>query len=116
MFSLKERVLLQERRIFERFQVELPVKFSYEAGAKEGFGRIVNISAGGGGMIVTGEKLLPFTQLEIWMQIAADKEPLYVKGKVVWTMVSGPQAYRVGIKFDKIDLMGIGRVLRKKDE
>ncbi len=39
----------QERRIFERFQVELPVRFSYLEGAKEETGKIVNISAGGGG-------------------------------------------------------------------
>ncbi|MBM3255113.1 MAG: PilZ domain-containing protein [Candidatus Omnitrophica bacterium] len=107
---------MQERRIFERLQVELPVKFSYLGGAKAGMGKIVNISAGGGGMIVTGEKLLPATRLDMQMEIDENKEPLYAKGEVVWTMVSGPQVYKVGIKFDKIDLMGISRILRKRNE
>ncbi|MFH0739233.1 MAG: PilZ domain-containing protein [Candidatus Omnitrophota bacterium] len=105
---------MQERRIFERFQVELPVKFSYPGGAKEGMGKIVNISAGGGGMIVTEEKLLPATRLDMQMEIADDKEPLCVKGEVVWTMVAAAQVYKIGIKFDEVDFMGISRVLRNR--
>ena len=103
---------MDERRIFERFQVDLPVRFSYLEGTKEGMGKIVNISAGGGGMIVTGEKLLPATSLDMWLEVPDNKEPLYTKGEVVWTMVSAPDVYKVGVKFDKIHFMGISRVLR----
>ena len=70
---------MNERRIFERFQVDLPVKFSYLDNAKEGRGRIVNISAGGGGMIVTEEKLLPATRLDMWLEIPDSREALYAK-------------------------------------
>jgi len=67
-----------------------------------------------GGMIVTDEKLLPATRLDMWLQISDNKDPLYSKGEVVWTMVSAPHVYKVGIKFDKVDLMGISRVLRNR--
>ena len=103
---------MDERRIFERFQIELPVKFSYLEGAKEGKGKIINISAGGGGMIVTEHKLLPGTELKMWLSIPDNRDPLEARGEVMWTMVHGPEVYKVGIKFDKVDLMGISRVLR----
>lgn len=103
---------MDERRVFERFQVDLPVKFIYLESAKEGSGRIINISAGGGGMIVTEEKLYPGTELKMWLSIPDNRDPLEAKGEVVWTMVHAPDIYKVGIKFDKVDLMGISRVLR----
>jgi len=103
---------MDERRIFERFQVNLPVKFTYLESEKEGEGRIVNISAGGGGMIVTEEKLYPGTRLQMRLSIPDNRDPLEAKGEVVWTMVHAPDIYKIGIKFDKVDLMGISRVLR----
>ena len=103
---------MDERRIFERFQVNLPVKFIATGSPKEGQGRIINISAGGGGMIVTEEKLYPGTALQMWLSIPDNREPLEARGEVVWTMVHAPDIYKIGIKFDKVDLMGISRVLR----
>ncbi len=104
----------EERRIFERFEVDFPVKFSYLEGAKEGMGRVINISAGGGGMIVTSEQLAPATSLDMWLHIPDNREPLRTRGEVVWSAVSAPGVYKLGVRFDKVDFMGISRVLRDR--
>jgi hypothetical protein len=104
----------QERRIFERLEVDFPVKFSYLEGAKEGMGRIINISATGGGVIVTNEQLPIAAVLDMWLHIPDNKEPLRTKGEVVWSIVSAPGVYKAGVKFDKVDFMGISRVLRNR--
>jgi hypothetical protein len=104
----------QERRIFQRFEVDFPVKFFYLEGAKEGMGKVINISAAGGGMIVTNEQLPIAAVLDMWLYIPDNKEPLYTKGEVVWSIVSGPGVYKAGVEFDKVDFMGLSRVLRNK--
>ena len=106
---------MQDRRMFERFQVDFPVKFLDLNNSKEGMGRMINISAGGGGMIITEEQLEPTTPLEMWFPMLENKDPFHTNGKVVWSDMLEPDVYRVGVKFDKVDFAGVGRVLRDKE-
>ncbi len=103
---------MQERRIFERFNVEIPVKFRSLDSNIEGSGKIINISAGGGGMIVTTKYLLPGTPLEMQLFIPDDKNPLDANGKVIWLKIMEPTVFLAGVQFDKVDFMGIARALR----
>jgi hypothetical protein len=107
---------MQDRRMFERFNVNFPVKFLVLDGNKEGLGRIVDISASGGGLIVTKEQLNPTDSLEIWLQIPDNKEPFHTTGKVVWSTMIEPETYRVGVQFDEMDLMGLSRVIKYKNK
>lgn len=107
---------MQDRRMFERFNVNFPVKFVVLDSSKEGMGRIVDISASGGGLIVTKEQLQPPASLEIWLEIPDNKEPFHTTGKVVWSSMIEPETYRVGVQFDQLDLMGLSRVLKYKDK
>lgn len=103
---------MEERRIFARFNIEFPVKILDLNTNKAGAGKIINISAGGGGMIVTKEHLSPSTPLEMQFCIPDDKDPLYANGKVIWSELTEPDVYMAGVQFDKVDFMGIARALR----
>jgi len=103
---------MEERRIFERFNVEFPVKFLDLNTDKEGAGKIINISAGGGGIIVTTKYLLPGTPLEMQLIIPDDKAPLNANAKVIWLKAMEPTLFLAGVQFDKVDFMGIARALR----
>lgn len=104
---------MQERRIFQRFNVDIPVNFRTLDDKKiEGNGKIINISAGGGGLIVTTKNLLPGTSLEMSLIIPDNKAPLNASGKIIWLRDMEPALFLVGIQFDKVDFMGIARALR----
>jgi hypothetical protein len=107
---------MEDRRLFERFNVNFPVKFVVLDSNKEGTGRIIDISASGGGLIVTAEQLHPPAALEMWLQIPDNKEPFYTTAKVVWSNMIESETYRVGVQFDQLDLLGLSRVLKYKDK
>ena len=77
-----------------------------------GKGKIINISAGGGGMIVTTKYLLPDTPLEIQLLFPDGKDPLIANAKVIWLKAIEPTLFLAGVQFDKVDFMGIARALR----
>jgi hypothetical protein len=103
---------VKERRIFERFEVDFPLKYIDLKYNREGTGRLINISAGGGGMIVTDQQLEYATPLEMQFYIPDIKEPLRAQGKVAWSTMVEPTVYRAGVEFDKVDFMDISRILR----
>jgi len=103
---------MQERRMFQRFNIEIPVKFRSLSNNIEGSGKIINISAGGGGMIVTTKYLLLGTPLEMQILIPDDKAPLNANAKVIWLKAMKPTLFLTGVQFDKVDFMGIARALR----
>ena len=107
---------MEERRMFQRFNIEIPVEFrSLDDKKIEGKGKIINISAGGGGMIVTTKYLLPGESLEMQLFIPDDKNPLDANGKVIWLKIMEPTVFLAGVQFDKVDFMGIARALRLHD-
>ncbi len=104
---------MQERRMFQRFNIEIPVEFvSLDEKKIEGKGKVVNISAGGGGMVVTTKHLLPGTPLEMKLIIPDGKPPLDANAKVIWLKAMEPTVFLAGVQFDKVDFMGISRALR----
>lgn len=104
---------MQERRMFQRFNIEIPVEIhSLDEKKIEGKGKIINISAGGGGMVVTTEYLLPGTPLEMQLFIPDGKPPLNVNAKVIWLKAMEPTVFLAGVQFDKVDFMGMARALR----
>jgi len=105
---------MDERRMFKRFKVDIPIKFLVVEENKEGTGKILDISAAGIGLIITFERIQPLSHLEIWLQMPESKDPIHAAGQVVWLRQLEPCVYRVGIQFDKVDFMGMSKVLRLK--
>ena len=105
---------MEDRRIFKRFRVDIPVKFLVVENNKDGLGTIVDISAGGLGLIMTVEKIQPLSHLEMWLEISENKDPIRACGQVAWLKQVKSCMYRIGIQFDKVDFMGISKILRIK--
>ncbi|MDD5156342.1 MAG: PilZ domain-containing protein [Candidatus Omnitrophica bacterium] len=104
---------MQERRMFQRFYTEFPIEFCTMDDKKiEGKGKILNISAAGGGMIVTAKYLLPHTPLRMTLFIPDGNPPLEAEAKVVWLKAMEPTLFLAGVQFEKVDFMGIARALR----
>jgi len=101
----------RDRRDFARFSVDLRVQFLDPINNKKGEGQTKDISAKGIG-IYTKEKLPPETQIELWLGIPNKEEPLYIKGKVIWSKEVEDNKYRVGICLDRTDLIGVSHILR----
>lgn len=112
---------MEDRRVFERINTKLPVKFLDPTNGREGRADTVDISANGLGFVTGGfvnagllanEKLSSMAPLEIWLDIPDHHEPLYTRGEVVWSQTL-PEAgqQRIGVRLEKAELMGLARVL-----
>lgn len=102
--------LLNDHRIFERFKKEISARFVGLDG-KEGQAQTFDISAKGLGLS-TNQVLESHSNLEIWLDVPNSTDPLYTRGQVVWSKLSGKDGYRHGIELERADLMGISRLLR----
>jgi hypothetical protein len=109
--SEKGGAKMEDRRIFQRFDIRLPLRFIEPATGKEIMAKAVDVSAKGLGMLspVGMEKNVP---LEMWLDIPDKGEPLYTRGRVAWKQPSGLREYHFGIELEKADLMGLSRALR----
>ena len=103
----------QDKRVFERFLISLPVKFLDVNSDREGIAKTQDISAKGA-CLVTGAPLPMHTPLEIWLEIPDKGEPLYIRAETIWSKPHGMGEYRIGINLEKADLMGLSRVLRAR--
>lgn len=101
----------EDKRIFERFSTRLPLKFLDLYSNKEGRGEALDISAKGIGLVANTE-LEAQVPLELWLEIPDKGEPLYARGKVVWSEMLEENKCRLGVNLEKANLMGLGRALR----
>ncbi|MEW6170826.1 MAG: PilZ domain-containing protein, partial [Candidatus Omnitrophota bacterium] len=62
--------------------------------------------------ILSEGKIALDKKVEITLAIPDQHEPLNVRGEVVWLRVTEKGAYRVGIKFEKINLVNLSRIFR----
>jgi hypothetical protein len=106
---------MDDRRVFQRFDIEIAAEFRSLEGNIEDKGKIVNISASGGGMIITTKYLLPGTRLEVKLLIPDGKAPLVSEAKVIWLKAIEPTLFLAGLQFDKVDFMGVARALRLQE-
>jgi c-di-GMP-binding flagellar brake protein YcgR len=101
----------EDRRIFQRFSVKLPLRCLNLNSGKEFAAQTNDISANGIGL-VTEENLPAESPLEMWLAIPDKCQPLYARAEVVWSNMMETNKYRVGVRLEKTDLMGLSRVLR----
>ncbi len=102
---------MEDKRIFERFSAELPLRYLNLKENKEGQALTYDISAKGV-CVMAQEPIKPHTPMEMWLDMPDKGEPLYTRGEVVWSRSQGLDEYRIGINLEKADLMGLSRVIR----
>jgi c-di-GMP-binding flagellar brake protein YcgR len=100
-----------DKRVFERFSVKLPLRCLSRNSSREFPAQTNDISANGIGL-VTEENLSAQTPLEMWLAIPDKGQPLYTRAEVIWSNMLETNKYRVGVRLEKADLMGLSRVLR----
>ena len=101
----------EDRRVFERFPVALPVNLIDLDAGKELDANTCDVSAKGVG-IVSQEYLQPGNRLELWLNIKDGREPFYTKGTVMWAGQQEAGKYRAGISLERAELMGMARIFR----
>jgi len=102
---------MEDKRIFSRIGVALPVKFLDPSTNNEASAVTRDISAKGVGLVVD-RQLNPNTDIEMWIKMPDDGTPLYSRGKVVWSNRVAEGKFRTGVSLEKADLMGLSRALR----
>lgn len=102
---------MEDRRVFQRFNVNFPVKLLDGDSSQEIEASTNDVSAKGVG-ICTDRQLVFGAPVEVWLSIPDHGEPLYTRGTVAWSKLESANRYRAGIALEKADLMGLSRVLR----
>lgn len=102
----------EDRRVFERIPVSLPVTLIDSSSKKEAAALACDVSAKGLG-ILNREPLGKGDPLELWLKIPDRREPFYTRGEVAWTKLQESGEYRTGISLEKAELMGLARLFRR---
>ncbi len=100
-----------DRRVFERFPVSLPVDLVDLDFEKELEAVACDVSAKGVG-VISKESLMLGNRLELKLAINDGGDPFYTRGSVMWSMEEATGGYRSGIALDKPELMAMARILR----
>lgn len=109
--STNRTLITQDRRIFARLPVALTARLLNPDNGMEAEAETVDISANGVG-IVTARTLTRGTPLEMWLHIPDAHDPLYSRGRVVWSQpLAHLSGQRVGISLERAQLMGLARIL-----
>jgi len=100
----------EDQRIFERLSAELPSRLKKEKSDQERSVLVKNLSAEGASILSTEEVFLK-DQLSLFFEYPNSIHPLEIQGEVVWVGKEGPLFWKVGIQFNKINLMRASRIL-----
>jgi len=101
---------LTDRRIFERFKVNLPMVCASEETAAEAEVNAFDISAQGMGL-VSDSDLVPGAKMNLTLRIPALDKEFPAHGTVVWSKKFYTR-FRSGIQLDPACVMGVSTVLR----
>lgn len=101
-----------DRRVFERFNVSLPVKFIDLRENQEGCAETCDVSAKGLCLELYHE-VKPSSSMELWLEIPDHGSPFYTRGRVVWATQVKPNLWHTGINLEKAELMGLARIFRR---
>lgn len=103
--------LQKDRRVFERIPISLSLTLIDLNIKRELEARTCDVSVKGLG-IVNRESLKPGDRLELWLNMPDKKQPLYIRGTVIWVNLQETDKYRAGISLEKAEFMGLSRVFR----
>ena len=109
-----------DRRIFDRFEVDFSAEIKYPQVSEvveSDFAQCCDVSAGGVGLY-SDEALIPGANLELSLAIPDGHSPFRGLARVIWSKQVHENKWRSGLKFEKVDFMGIRRIFEtvaKKD-
>jgi hypothetical protein len=101
---------LEDRRTYERFQVELPMNCSSENSPEQDRLCVHDISAEGIGVIAY-KAFSPGVEVNMSLQLPGVNKELSAQGKVIWSEKS-EGCFRVGINLERTGFMEVSTILR----
>lgn len=93
-----------ERRMFERILINLSIKYWRLRSNDNGSAHTHDISAKGMGIVI-GRRLQANATLKIWVHLHDKDEPLYIKGRVIWSRRLSKDRYIAGVNLENAGLM-----------
>jgi len=104
--------MVNDNRIFDRFQVRFPVRFK---DAREDYGNDVflrDISAAGVN-IHTKNRLFFNDSIDLEIELPDGNDPLALNGRVMWSKPANESSmWDIGLRFKKVDFMNIQRIFK----
>ena len=107
-------ILNSKRRLYERFPSRFPVKFK---DTRQDYGTNVhlrNVSAEGASF-TTQEHMYLNDGVSLEIELPDGKEPMTLRGEVVWTKKQDTETWDVGLKFHKVVLMDLWRIYKSAE-
>ncbi|MCX5696799.1 MAG: PilZ domain-containing protein [Candidatus Omnitrophica bacterium] len=104
-------ITMEDRRVFERFPANISLRYINLDSRNEGEAQTQDVSAKGL-RLATNQELNPNTALELFLEVPDRAEPFYTRGEVAWSEMTGPDTFRAGVNLERIDFMGISRLLK----
>lgn len=99
---------LKDRRNFMRFPVNFGVAFKDAERNLQGKISCLNVSAIGLG-VLSHDRLQPYQILDLEIDVPGKESKVATRGEVVWVK-KVDTGWEAGIKFQKLDLMGLSGV------
>ena len=103
--------LKERRRMFDRFPSRFPVKFK---DTRQEFGERVNLRnvSAEGARITTKERVYLNDSISLEVKLTDGKEPMTMRGEVIWTKEKDANMWDVGIKFYNVVFMDMWRIFK----
>lgn len=100
---------MDERRYFQRFSSRYPARVK---DSREEFGARFHLrdACAEGVKIRSTEKVFHNDSLTLEVKLPDGHDPMVLKGHVIWTVKHDPNAWDIGLKFHKIQLMRLSRL------
>ena len=104
-----------ERRMFERFDTQLPTKFK-DSDAEYGTDVFLRDFSASGARMHTRERFFIDDMLSVQIEIPDGHDPLPLNGRVRWIKPRTTSMYELGIEFHKVHLMKMHRLVKFANE
>jgi hypothetical protein len=99
----------EDRRMFERVAMRMPVAYQLGDKSEQGEASSVNISASGMEAF-TDRNIKPDQRLRLWLKFRHGHTPCYTQGRVIWCVQAREFLWKIGIEFDEPNLTKFSRM------
>lgn len=105
---------MEDRRTFQRFDARYPVKFK---DTRKGFGEevILRDASAQGVRIKCKDRYFINDHLALEVELPGGRDPMDLRGKVVWVSKDPQNHWDIGLEFHEIDLFGMARMFKYVD-
>lgn len=100
-----------ERRIFDRFTAWFPAKVK---DSRDEFGTNIYLrnASASGAKFISKERFYLNDSLSLEVKLPDGKNPMNLRGQIVWARRSDPTTWDIGLKFHQIGLVHLSRLYK----